>query len=102
MSRIVLSDPAPVGDPQGLSLSTGSVYTLTIDAEADGVLLQAIGQDIRYTLTGTNPSASGTPLGFLLYAGADPLRVPVHRDTVIKVVRTAAGAELQYQGVRNG
>jgi hypothetical protein len=98
MPPTVLADLFPVGSHQAVSLG-GSAVTLSIPATADGILAQAISQNVRYTLDGSTPTTSK---GFVLYAGADPLRIPINPDVTIKVIRVANGAELQWQAVRNG
>lgn len=94
----VLADFVPVGAHTATTLS-GSATTLTVDASADGVLMQAIAQNIYYTLDGSTPTSGN---GFTLYAGGDPLRVPKNSDIAIKVLRAASGAVLQWQAVRSG
>lgn len=95
---LVLADFTPVGGHQSVSLSA-SVATLSVPDGADGVLMQAVGQNVRYTLDGTAPSAS---VGFVLAVGGDPIRVPKNADITIRVIREAVGAVLQWQAVRNG
>lgn len=74
--------------------SISSVATITIPAGATQVMLQAITQNVRYTLDGT---AATTTLGFQLKAGDPPIIVPVSASTVLKVIEETATASLQYQ-----
>lgn len=83
----------PVGaHSDGVSIS--SVQTLTCPADASKLLIQALGQNVRYTLDGTVPTASK---GFQLKAGDPPVIIPVTSSTTVKVIEESATADLQYQ-----
>ena len=77
--------------------SLSSAVTLTVPDGASGVLVQAITQNIRYTLDGTVPTAS---LGFRLTAGDAPIMIPIEGAT-LKFIQETATATLQYQFVGN-
>lgn len=77
-------------------LATSTIRSLTVPATANGVILQADGEDIRFTLDGTDPTTS---LGFLLKNGSLPLRLDVAPGVVLKFLQNAASANLQYQFV---
>lgn len=98
MATTVLAGFIPVGAHTSTAL-TGAVTTLSVDSRATGVLIQAETQNVRYTLDGTNPTSS---LGFVLTADADPVIIPKNSDITIKVLRSASGAVIQYQGVLDG
>ena len=53
-----------------------------------------LGQNVRYTLDGTTPTASK---GFLLKAGDPPVIIPITSGMLVKVIEEAASADLQYQ-----
>ena len=71
-----------------------SATTLTPATGATKLLVQALTQNVRFTLDGTEPTAS---LGFQIMAGDAPFIIPVGNGTVIKVIEEAATASLQYQ-----
>lgn len=71
--------------------------TLAPPAGARRVLLQALTQNVRYTLDGTAPTAS---LGFQLKAGDPPVVIPVGDTVVLKVIEEAATASLQEQWLK--
>lgn len=71
-----------------------SVLTPSIPLHANGILVQALTQNIRFTLTGTNPSAS---TGFQLKAGDPPLFIGLDRNITLKFFREASGAVLEYE-----
>lgn len=70
-----------------------SATTLTPPAGANRILIQALTQNVRFTLDGTTPTAS---LGFQLKAGDPPVLISV-RDATLKVIEETATASLQYQ-----
>lgn len=71
-----------------------SATTLTPPAGARKLLIQALGQNVRFTLDGTAPTASR---GFQLKAGDLPLLIGVGAGTTLKVIEETATADLQYQ-----
>lgn len=81
------------GDP---AIDASSVLALTTNKPADAtkLLIQALDQDIRYTLDGTDPSASR---GIRLFADSDPLIIPIGQNTTIKIIEEAATASISYQ-----
>lgn len=76
----------------GLAISAAA--TLTPAAGATKLLIQALDQNVRYTLDGTTPTATK---GFQLKAGDPPIIVPVDADTTVKLIEEAATADVQYQ-----
>lgn len=68
--------------------------TLTPPAGATKLLIQALTQNIRYTLDGTTPTAT---CGFQLKAGDPPVMIPIGNDMEIQVIEEAATADMQYQ-----
>ncbi|MBI1296672.1 hypothetical protein GC175_17085 [bacterium] len=83
----------PVGTHQ-TDDTVSAATTLTPPNGANSVLLQALNQNVRYTLNGTTPTAT---TGFRLTAGRDPVIVPMTEQTMLRVIEEVAGAVLQYQ-----
>ena len=77
-SIIIDAEYSPGDQPQGATL----------------LLVQAIVQDIRFTLDGTAPTPT---VGFELVADDPPVLIPVSSRTVVNFCAEAAGAVLQYQ-----
>ena len=83
----------PVGShSDGLDIS--SAQTLSAPASATKVLMQTIGQNVRYTLDGTTPTPT---VGFRMVSGDPPILIPLGLNTVLKVIQESATADLQYQ-----
>lgn len=78
------------------SVSLSGVTTLTNDSDegARGVLVQALAQNIRYTLSNTTPTSS---LGFQLKAGDAPARIELDPGMSVRFIQETSGAVLQYQ-----
>lgn len=84
----------PVGShADGASISSALTLTPPND-DASKLLMQALGQNVRFTLDGTTPTATK---GFQLVAGDPPLLLPVTSSTTVKVIEETATADLQYQ-----
>lgn len=71
-----------------------SATTLTIPAGAKKLMIQALTQNVRFTLDGTTPEAAK---GFQLKAGDPPVIVPLGNRSTVIVIQEAATADLQYQ-----
>jgi len=69
-----------------------AIQSLTVPTGASSVLLQAETQNIRYTMDGSNPSASN---GLLLIAGQEPTRF-AGNFSGLKFLESAASAKLNY------
>lgn len=81
---------------QDTTISSATVIALP--AGANGLLIQATGQAIRYTLDGTTPTSS---LGFVLATSFAPVLITFPGDdTVLTVIESAASAAIEYQAVR--
>jgi hypothetical protein len=81
---------------QDTTISTATV--LTLPSGANGLLMQATGQNIRYTLDGSTPTASK---GFVLVSNAAPVLVTFPTDdTVVTVIEATASAAVEFQFVR--
>lgn len=68
--------------------------TLSLPLHAEGILIQALTQNIRFTLEGTTPTAS---VGFQLKAGDPPLFIEIESGVILKFFREASGAILEYE-----
>lgn len=84
---------APVG-AHGSNGSLDAAVTLTPPATANALLIQATGQNVRYTLDGATPTAS---VGFLLRGDDPALIIDVGVGMTIKVIEESAGATVEYQ-----
>lgn len=71
-----------------------AAQTLTPPAGADRIALAASGQDVRFTLDGTAPTATN---GFPLVAGAAAVVIVLPVGATLKVIQAAATATLQEQ-----
>lgn len=83
--------------PHGSSVIGAAIVEINIPSDAYGILVQATDQNIRYTLTGNNPSVVS---GFRLTAGNDPLLIGLTDNTILRFVAEAAGARLEYMWVQ--
>lgn len=83
----------PIGSHvDGATIS--SATTLTPPTLATKIMIQALSQNVRFTLDGTAPEAAK---GFQLKAGDPVVIIPLGNATVVKVIQEAATADLQYQ-----
>lgn len=78
---------------QSASLGTGAM-TLSVPLSAGKIMFQALAQNIRYTLDGTNPTASS---GFQLKAGDPPRVLDLSDKITLKFFRETSGAMLEYE-----
>lgn len=83
---------APTG-AHTVNSSLAAAVTLTPPKGAEFLMMQALAQNIRFTLDGTTPTAT---VGFQLFAG-DTVTIPMSENQVVKVIQEAATATLQYQ-----
>lgn len=82
----------PVGSHyDGTTISSAVVLSST--KPAPKILIQALTQNVRYTLDGTTPTAT---TGFQLAAGDPPTLIYVG-DSTFTVIEEAATADIQYQ-----
>lgn len=83
----------PVGSHNdGTAIS--SAVTLVNPPGATKLLIQALDQNVRFTLDGSAPTASR---GFQLKAGDPPVIIPIGATTTVTVIQESATADLQYQ-----
>lgn len=89
------------GDLISVSLPD-AVYTPTVQPGAGAIRVQAQTQDVYFTTDGqTDPDPiASPPVGEILYATGEPLRIEIVRGLVPRFYRGAAGAVLQIQPER--
>ncbi len=84
-------------EPRGSHSSGADISGAVIlvrPAGATQIMMQALTQNVRFTLDGTNPT---TGLGFQIKAGDPPMIIPVGSSATLKVVQETATASLQFQ-----
>ncbi len=83
----------PIGaHNDGLNIS--AVAELAAPQGANKIMFQALTQNVRFTLDGTDPTAT---LGFQFTAGDPPVIMVIESRATIKFIEEAATADLQYQ-----
>lgn len=70
------------------------VFTYNTPLGANSIGVQALDQNVRFTMDGTAPSAN---LGFRLVADNPAIRIDVTGGQVLRFIREAAGAFLEIQ-----
>lgn len=83
---------ALVGD-HSRDTSVSGATALTKLAGANAIMLQALTQNVRYTLDGSTPTASQ---GFRLAAGT-LITLSVGSDMTVTVIEETASASIEYQ-----
>lgn len=78
---------------QVVTLGTG-IYTYNVPLQANNVAVQAVTQNVRFTLDGSAPSAT---TGFQLVAGDPAILITLTPTTTLRFFREASGAILQIQ-----
>ena len=86
---------APVGDHQQNSSLSSAVTIRDTTRTANAVLIQALTQNVRITLSGP---ANGA-IGFRITAGADAVLLPIGGAS-FQAQEETSGAVLEYQFVR--
>jgi hypothetical protein len=67
--------------------------TLTPPTGATKLLIQALAQNVRFTLDATVPTAS---VGFQLKAGDPPLLIPIKAGQVVTVIEETASGNIEF------
>lgn len=94
-SKNVIQRPfVPVQNTHESYIMSAAVLELSIPNGVREIIMQAVSQNIRYTLDGTDPT---TARGFQMVAGDPERRVSISSQTRLKFLREANGAVLQYQ-----
>ena len=75
-------------------LNIAAVVELAAPQGANKIMFQALDQNVRFTLDGTDPTIT---LGFQLEAGDPPVILTIESRATIKVIEEVAGADFQYQ-----
>src|SRR3972149_860468 len=85
----------PIGPhDDGRVISSAVSLSALAPVGANLLLMQALDQNVRYTLDGTKPTASK---GFQLAQGDPPIIIPLTAETTVTVIQEAATADLQFQ-----
>ena len=71
-----------------------AVFTMQVPTHASGVLVQALTQNARFTLDGTDPSATK---GFQLKAGDPPIYIRFQSGITYKWIQETSGAILEFE-----
>src|SRR5690349_24922886 len=79
------------------SVTVAAVRQVTTPGNSSGLLVQALTQNIRFTLDTTNPT---TTVGFQIKAGDPPVLIPCGPNITVRFLEETASATLQYQAVR--
>ena len=82
-------------DSHTLNSSLSAAVTLTLPSGANGILIQALTQNVRMKLEGV-PTASQ---GFQIKAGDPAVLIPLGSADSIQVIEETASATIQYQAV---
>ena len=89
--------PAVNEEHQSSTMVINEIIEPNVPEHIWGALVQALGEDIRYTIDGTDPSATS---GFRLTDGNDPIMIPVVGGrTQLKFIPEGADAQLELMWV---
>lgn len=64
--------------------------------KGDKVLIQALTQNIKFTLNGTTPTTAASGLGFQMKAGDPPVIINI-KGLTLRVIQEAATAQIEFQ-----
>ncbi len=81
------------GEPHRTQL-VNALFTYNVPKQCNCVAVQALTQNIRFTLNGTNPTAAS---GFQLKAGDPVVLIEITQTTTLKFIAETAGAILQLE-----
>lgn len=82
------------GEKHRTTVLGAGILTYNVPRQCNCVAVQALTQNIRFTLDGTNPTASS---GFQLKAGNPAIKIEMADTVTLKFIREAAGAVLELQ-----
>lgn len=85
----------PVGGHTQISSLSG-VQPIAVPAGAAGILIQALTQNVRITMDGSDPA---TGRGFEIKAGDPAIFIAAPPGTVIKAIQETASASIEWQAV---
>lgn len=89
----------PIGTHTENAALSSAVTLTPSDGRVNAIMMQPHTKDIRYTLDGTDPTASK---GFLLTTLDEPRIIYYTPGVILKVIEIAASATLEYQYGRIG
>lgn len=81
----------------GRLIGLSAVKSITFSGNEQGVYIQVLSQNVRMTLDGTNPVASGNDTGFELRSTDQTVLITGQLGMTIKFIQVAANAVVQYQ-----
>lgn len=85
---------APHPDETHQVIALGTVpYSPYLPPGTASIMVQALTQNIRYTLNGTTPSAT---VGFQMLTTSAPIVIEITENMVLQFFREASGSILQY------
>lgn len=82
------------GEPHRSYTINTTLFVYNVPNNCNVVRVQALAQNIRYTLDGTNPT---TASGFRMTAGAVPIDIYLADTITLKFIGEASGAILELQ-----
>jgi hypothetical protein len=82
------------GDTHQSYIVPAAAVTVHIPKQAGRIMMQAVTQNVRYVLDGSDPTATR---GFQLDVGDGPIIIELSHKIVLRVAREAAGAVLEYE-----
>ncbi len=85
------------GSHHGITLGTGVYSPQDQPIDARYLMVQSLAQATYFTLDGSTPSATS---GFSLLATQPAVLIPMGLNVVLKFLRGASGAVLQYQWIK--
>ena len=85
---------APIGSFTKVALPGTAFSPLNKPSSARYICVQALTQNIRYTVDGTVPT---TAIGFVIAKDAAPIFIPLRTGTIPQFFPESAGAILSYQ-----
>lgn len=86
----------PDGTHQRL-IGLSAVKSITFAANQQGMYFQTLSQNVRVTIDGTNPVASGNDTGFQVTASEGRVLIVGYPGMVVKIIQETASAVVQYQ-----
>ena len=93
--QVSLLPLGPIQDHAREAIGAGAFTPVRPGGTVRYLLVQALVQNVRYTIAGTSvPTAT---VGFQLLASDPAILIPLGPDVIPKFFREAAGAILQYQ-----
>jgi len=82
------------GEPHRAYTINTTLFVYNVPKQCNCVAVQALAQNIRFTVDGTNPT---TASGFQLKAGDPAIKIEIADTVTLKFIGEASGAILQLQ-----